>query len=104
MNDNNSAPKLTMAEIAPYLPHQVKMIFKKSGDVQTLTGLSLQNDNKTVNFIFGAMTRMGDIWFYVPILHRMPKDVSKVIDPFKMHYDVFGLIDKGLAMDANDIE
>ncbi len=63
--------RLQFDHIAPYLPYGVDMITLKSGIKRKLTGLSCQNDNSALNFIFGALSRDQQFFNYIPVLHPL---------------------------------
>jgi len=105
--------KLTLKHIAPYLPYGLKIQYNnpshKTWNTMSLTHMSvdiiplwkpilrplsdLNSDNADFLSSDGYMSVCDDEMRY--------SDVEELI---KQHYDVFGLIDNGLAIDINILE
>lgn len=132
--------KLTLREIAPYLPYGLKMIFEKSGKIIELSGIELSESEKLI-FIHKNAFFESTKWNFKPILRPL-SDLTKEIEhngekfvPIKKlginkmwlgindyhihvynqpysevqqllewHFDIFGLIEAGLAIDINTLE
>lgn len=144
----NTENKLTFEFLSPYLPYQVKFYNEKSGKINTLEGLAMDNDG--INLYFHGVLKSFTLnnWPLKPILRPMSDfknfrnkngsgiyeitfnvanlDIDEDADInveeigsnylsliscyrtlqqlLKYHFDVFGLIKSGLAIDINTIE
>ena len=117
------ARKLRLEDLAPYLPYKLQIYYETiSGDVRNWTlrdgtiNEALLNQNKpilrpladlTINFI--ASKRDKEIMESIlsgNVDSRVIYDVSYATIQylFLKHFDVFGLIPKGLAIDINTIK
>ncbi|MNK26426.1 hypothetical protein D3C87_447620 [compost metagenome] len=125
--------KLTLEHLAPYLPYQLKMYHKESAvKIQTMTFMDLsdgllQHHNKWRNKpILRPLSELNgsDLMKHWNKEHsieirynkRVLLDVNSstcidiigyplafITDLFKNHFDVFGLIEKGLAISTDTL-
>ena len=115
--------KLELKHLAPYLPYELKILNGKEYDI--VNGI----DNKTVISLFrGHLENFSTIENVKPILRPLSdlteeysnscnyshkdfkwgiinKNISVLVwdSLLKNHFDVFGLIDAGLAIDINTL-
>lgn len=122
--------KLELKHLAPYLPYKVK-ILNGWGDIHTMNYTHL-DDNGNNGVIFGIkpiLRNLSDLTKeiehngekFVPIDYFLGEDVDLVENAVQINdlsylpynivqkllewnFDVFGLIEKGLAINYNDIE
>ena len=106
--------KLELKHLTPYLPYGLKLRCKREGYgkywTEQLTRLyfSPTRDELDVTTVNSILSKDE----YKPILVPLPKDISPTgyyryeewCSFFEKHLDVFGLIEKGLAIDINDIK
>jgi len=121
--------KLELKHLAPYLPYELKVknTVTRSGATWTATGIHIHNENVFVNLnksYTGTNTR-----HIKPILRTMSDLPDEIFEDFgfadeedflvcliegsinycdyikliSQHFDVFGLIDAGLAIDINTL-
>ena len=116
--------KLELKHLAPYLPYGLKYIDKDSKKLETMRSISTE-----INLIDMGWGNAHDLKEFKPILRPL-SDLTeeyvskKTIEDYKfcssiditkcltyhsltyllsLHFDVFGLIEKGLAIDINTL-
>lgn len=117
--------KLTLEHLIPYLPYQLKVLRPDNKTILEIKGI---NGQLIIFDRLDNVSQYGDIEQAKPILCPLSNlknnrdlydfPVDYIIDNdkdselgmdewnilFKNHYDVFGLIEKGLAIDINTLK
>lgn len=126
--------KLEIKHIAPYLPYRLKMTKEDWGKTGILVpwimtlekGLQIELDYAITTQAKPILRPLSDIMIHMayimPLINAHSKnleiEVEQISDMFpaimsnyniasklfEFHYDVFGLIEKGLAINLNDIK
>lgn len=84
--------KLEQKHLAPYLPYGLKIRTTTTSHCEYYLGFDIEIDSLGV-----VGLRTPDSW--LPIVNWIPL-YQKL---FELHLDVFGLIEKGLAIDINKV-
>jgi hypothetical protein len=115
--------KLELKHLAPYLPYGLKVRLKTRGTVYELIGVTPKGiilkgvDEviwfKNIELILRSLSDLEDDEYKNKIFNReyiIDKQTDSYLDHyewcflFENHFDVFGLIDAGLAIDINTLE
>ena len=107
--------KLELRHLAPYLPYELRYANTKNDKIYTMKSVS--NGINIVDFGWGDAMEIEEV---KPILRPLseldvdgevntPEELSKCCWSYTQsliaeHYDVFGLIPKGLAVDINTLK
>ena len=121
--------KLELKHLAPYLPYGLKIQNGKEFDI--ITGINLENVESTFRGGLLNIVKIKDVYPILMPLSDLTKEIeplrknyftytsegfmfkgknecytrlSDLEFLFKNHFDVFGLIEKGLAIDINTIK
>lgn len=128
---NTPECKLELRHLAPYLPYGLKMHNPKSGQTVTVIGLSntpetgvnIIIDLKNSGYKIGAFKPIlkplsmlenhfnnyradiySDFDYYIRCIRYGEMEFSEYDWFFQEHFDVFGLIDTGLAVKIQEVE
>jgi hypothetical protein len=120
-----SNEKLELKHLAPYLPYGLKLQSKNPFGIKHTCSLVFEREEylecniktaikyqfKPILIPLSELTKESAINYGYPDEHHLERSVLSSHAPYKIwielvseHYDVFGLIDKGLAIDINKLE